>query len=83
MALNENVRTTTEVRGKRLWLKREWLHGLWAWGVYDGDKKLGWVLQQTEGTKWGVVHVSADPYDDIWYEFDTRREALLFGLTAP
>lgn len=77
------VTTSITVRGKRLSLRRDWLHGLWAWVVYLGDEKLGWVLQQWDGVpiprKWACVPVPTTPedeYDDIWYEYDTREQAL-------
>ena len=85
MALDLNVQTTVTVRGKSLRLKRDWLHGLWAWVVFDGDKKLGWVLQEFQGTKWAAVPVPTcedEEYDQIWYEYNNRQEALLFGLTS-
>jgi hypothetical protein len=73
-----NVRTTVVLRGARLRLKRGWLSGLWAWDVH-ADKHLGWVLQQSEGRKWACVPVpetSEEQYDQIWYEYDTREQAL-------
>jgi hypothetical protein len=74
------VRTTAVIRGRTLRLQRDWLHGLWSWVVHDGDKKLGWVLQKFEGRKWGCVGVDDDPYDDIWYEYDSRDQALQYLL---
>lgn len=81
--MNENVRTTVRVRGKKFLLKREWLNGLWSWAVFDGDKKIGWVLQKWDlgvvRGKWACVPVpetKEDEYNQIWYDYQTRDEAL-------
>lgn len=78
--MNTNVRTSVLVRGKRITLKRGWLHGLWGWEVWDGTKQLGWVLERMEHRgHWGPVPMpekDEDVYDDIYYDYDTRNSAV-------
>ena len=85
MARRENVSTTVVIRRKgvpkKLLLRRDWLHGLLAWAVFDGSTKLGWVLNQMEHpTQWAYVllpKTEEDIYDDILYDFTSRADALL------
>jgi hypothetical protein len=82
MPFSEHAQTHVTIDKTRLLLKREWLYGLLSWAVYREGKKVGWVLQESEGPRWAYVTLEDDIYDDILYDFNTRESALR-SLIAP
>jgi hypothetical protein len=68
-------------------LRKDWLHGLPGYYVYDAaGKKLGFVLKESMGPEWAAVWTESphyDEFDSLVYDFKTRAQAIKALIDNP